>query len=412
MNLLNKVDPEINKIINLEMHRQQMGLELIASENYCSQAVMEAQGSCLTNKYAEGYPQKRYYGGCEFVDLAEQLAIDRIKKIFNVAYANVQPHSGSGANMAVYFAALKPGDTVLGMSLNEGGHLTHGSPVNFSGKLFNFQSYGLNPETETIDYEQMLKLAKQHKPKMIVGGASAYPRLIDFQKMKKIADEVGALFMVDMAHIAGLVAAGIHPSPIEIADFVTSTTHKTLRGPRGGIILSNQLEKWGKILNSNIFPGIQGGPLEHVIAAKAVCFKEALADDFKTYQQQVVLNAQSFAKTLLAEGIQLVSGGTDNHLVLIKTDSVNMSGKDAETLLSKVHMTCNKNMIPNDSRSPFVTSGIRIGTPALTTRGMKETEMQKIAGWMIETLKNPENEKLHKEIATQVEKLCQQFPIY
>jgi glycine hydroxymethyltransferase len=404
------MDPEIQKIIDLERTRQEEGIELIASENYCSQAVMEAQGSVLTNKYAEGYPGKRYYGGCVHVDSAEQLAIDRIKKIFGAEYANVQPHSGSQANMAVYFAALKPGDTVLGMSLDEGGHLTHGSPVNFSGKLFNFVSYGLDPETETIDYEQIQKLATEHKPKMIVAGASAYPRTIDFKRFREIADSVGALFMVDMAHIAGLIAAGLHPNPVGVADFVTSTTHKTLRGPRGGIILAN--EEWGKKLNSNIFPGIQGGPLEHVIASKAVAFKEALEPEFKTYQERVIKNAQTLASELQNNGIDVVSGGTDNHLILVKTDSVNMSGKDAEALLESVHITCNKNMVPRDTRSPFVTSGIRLGTPALTTRGFNEDHMKTLAGWIIDVLKNPEDEAIKNRVKDEVVKLCRDFPVY
>ncbi len=408
--MLKDIDPQIQEIINKEQQRQEEGLELIASENYCSQAVMEAQGSCLTNKYAEGYPGKRYYGGCEFVDQSEALAIERLKKLFGAEYANVQPHSGSQANMAVYFAVLKPGDTVLGMDLSEGGHLTHGSPVNFSGKLFNFVSYGLNHETELIDYDKMEELAKEHKPKLIVGGASAYSRTIDFKRMKEIADSVGALFMVDMAHIAGLVAAGLHPSPVGLADFVTSTTHKTLRGPRGGIILAT--EEWGKKINSNIFPGIQGGPLEHVIAAKAVAFHEALHPDFKDYQTQVVKNAQALAAELENQGIEIVSGGTDNHLVMLKTDSVNMSGKDAEALLEKVHITTNKNMIPGDKRSPFVTSGIRLGTPALTTRGFKEEHMKLLATWMVKTLKNPEDESLHAQVKEEIIALCKEYPVY
>ncbi|MEX0799088.1 MAG: serine hydroxymethyltransferase [Bacteriovoracaceae bacterium] len=396
MSFLESTDPEILGFINQEQKRQEEGLELIASENYCSQAVMEAQGSCLTNKYAEGYPGKRYYGGCEFVDKAEALAIERAKKLFGAEYANVQPHSGSQANMAAYFAALNPGDTVLGMDLSEGGHLTHGSPVNFSGKLFKFVSYGLDHNSELIDYDKMAKLAKENNPKMIVGGASAYPRKIDFAKMKEIADSVGALFMVDMAHIAGLIAAGLHDSPVGLADLVTSTTHKTLRGPRGGLILSN--EKWGKKLNSNIFPGIQGGPLEHVIAAKAVAFHEALHPKFKDYQAQVVKNAQALGEHLLGHGIELVSGGTDNHLLLIKTDSVNMSGKDAEKLLESVGVTANKNMVPQDKRSPFVTSGLRIGTPALTTRGLNESHMKSLADWMAGALKNPEDNGIHDKI--------------
>lgn len=412
MSFLKETDKEIFDNVIREMSRQETGLELIASENYCSQAVMEAQGTCLTNKYAEGYPGKRYYGGCEHVDTVEQLAIDRVKKVFNSKYANVQPHSGSGANMAVYFAALKPGDTVLGMDLSEGGHLTHGSPVNFSGKLFNFKSYGLNEKTETIDYDQMAKLAIEHKPKMLVAGASAYPRTIDFNKMKEIADSVGAYLMVDMAHIAGLVAAGLHPSPMEVADFVTSTTHKTLRGPRGGLILTNKDEEWGKKLNSNIFPGIQGGPLEHVIAAKAVSFLEALQPEFKTYQANVIKNAQALAAELMSLGMDIVSGGTDNHLLLCKTDSVSLSGKDAEHLLESVHITCNKNMIPKDSRSPFVTSGIRIGTPAMTTRGLGADHMKLVAKWMMDALKNPEDTNLHQTIRNEVEAICKDFPVY
>lgn len=410
MNFLEQTDPEILKVINQEKNRQEEGLELIASENYCSQAVMQAQGSCLTNKYAEGYPGKRYYGGCEFVDLAENLAIERLKKVFGAEYVNVQPHSGSGANMAVYMACLQPGDTVLGMDLSEGGHLTHGSPVNFSGKLYNFVNYGLDHETELLDYDRMEELAKTHKPKLIIAGASAYPRIIDFERIRLIADKNNALMLVDMAHIAGLVAAGVHPSPVGIADFVTSTTHKTLRGPRGGIIISNN--EWGKKINSNIFPGIQGGPLEHVIAAKAVAFHEALQPEFKTYQEQVVKNAKALASALKEHGIEIVSGGTDNHLVLIKTDSVNMSGKDAEALLESVHITTNKNMVPKDTRSPFVTSGIRIGTPAITTRGLKEDHMQQIAGWMAQTLKNPEDKSIHEKVRKEIISLCHDYPVY
>lgn len=406
--MLETHDPEISALIKSEQIRQEEGLELIASENYCSKEVMFAQGSCLTNKYAEGYPQKRYYGGCEFVDGVEQLAIDRLKKIFGAKFANVQPHSGSQANMAVYFACLRPGDTVLGMDLSEGGHLTHGSPVNFSGKLFKFVSYGLNPETEELDYDKMAKLALEHKPKLIVGGASAYAKIIDFQKMKEIADSVGALFMVDMAHIAGLVAAGVHPSPVGIADFVTSTTHKTLRGPRGGIILCNT-EEWNKKINSNIFPGIQGGPLEHVIAAKAVAFKEALSPEFKSYQEQVVKNCKKLGDELQKLGIDLVSGGSENHLLLLKTDSVNLSGKEAEAVLESIHITCNKNMIPKDSRSPFVTSGIRIGTPAITTRGLKEEHMTLLAKWIFTGLTDPSQ---HQRIRQEVKNLCKDFPVY
>ena len=406
--MLKNIDSEIFDLINLEQKRQEEGLELIASENYCSQAVMEAQGSCLTNKYAEGYPKKRYYGGCEFVDSVEQLAIDRLKKIFNVSFANVQPHSGSQANMAVYLACLEVGDTVLGMDLAEGGHLTHGGPVNFSGKLFNFVSYGLHPETEEIDYDAMAKLASEHKPKLIVAGASAYAKTIDFKKIKEIADSVDALLMVDMAHIAGLVAVGAHPSPVPYADFVTSTTHKTLRGPRGGIILTNS-EDWAKKINSRIFPGIQGGPLEHVIAAKAVAFKEALEPSFKTYQEQVVKNAKALAQGLMDQGIDLVSNGTDNHLVLLKTDSVNLSGKEAEAILESVHITCNKNMIPKDSRSPFVTSGVRLGTPAITTRGLNEGHMKQLATWIHTALTN---ESQRENVRSEVLSLCEKYPVY
>ncbi len=406
------MDPEIYKLVGLERKRQEEGLELIASENYASAAVMEAQGTVLTNKYAEGYPGKRYYGGCEFVDSAEDLARERVKKLFNCSYANVQPHSGSQANMATYFAALKPGDTVLGMDLSEGGHLTHGSPVNFSGKLYNIVSYGLNSNTEMLDYDLIKDLAKKHNPKMIIAGASAYPRAIDFKKFREIADLVGAYLMVDMAHIAGLIAAGVHESPLPHAHFVTSTTHKTLRGPRGGIILTNLEEEWGKKLNSNIFPGIQGGPLEHVIASKAVAFKEALEPEFKTYQQQVVTNAKVLGETLQSEGIDLVSGGTDNHLLLCKTDSVNLSGKDAEHILEEVGITCNKNMVPKDTRSPFVTSGIRLGTPAMTTRGLNESHMKLVGQWISKSLKNSTNDSIKKEIRSKVLELCKEFPVY
>ncbi|MFT6631416.1 MAG: glycine hydroxymethyltransferase [Bacteriovoracaceae bacterium] len=406
--MLKDIDPQIHELINLEKNRQEEGLELIASENYCSKAVMEAQGSCLTNKYAEGYPKKRYYGGCEFVDGVEQIAIDRVREIFNAKFANVQPHSGSQANMAVYLACLEVGDTVLGMDLSEGGHLTHGSPVNFSGKLYNFVSYGLNAKTEEIDYEAMAKLAKEHKPKLIVGGASAYAKIIDFKKMKEIADSVDALLMIDMAHIAGLIAADVHPSPMKYADFVTSTTHKTLRGPRGGIILTNS-EDWAKKINSKIFPGIQGGPLEHVIAGKAVSFGEALKPEFKVYQKQVVKNAKALAKGLMDNGINLVSNGTDNHLVLVKTDSVNLSGKEAEAILESVNITCNKNMIPKDTRSPFVTSGVRLGTPAITTRGLKEEHMKLVADWIHLALTD---ESKHEQIKNEVIELCKNFPVY
>ncbi len=406
-----EVDPEVAQFIQKEQNRQELGLELIASENYCSQAVMEAQGSCLTNKYAEGYPNKRYYNGCEFVDEIETLAIERVKKIFNAGFANVQPHSGSQANMAVYMAMLNHGDTFLGMDLAQGGHLTHGSPVNFSGKLYKAIHYGLDPKTEMIDYNQLEEIAKKERPRMIIAGASAYPRIIDFEKFSAIAKSIDAVLMVDMAHIAGLVAAGLHPSPMEYADVVTSTTHKTLRGPRGGLILTNR-EDLAKKLNSLIFPGIQGGPLEHVIAGKAVAFKEALMPEFKTYQSQVIKNSKMLASTLMEHGIELVSGGTDNHLVLVKTDSVNMSGKEAGEILERVDITCNKNMVPNDKRSPFVTSGIRLGTPAVTSRGFKETETKFMAELIVKALKNSQDEKILKEVKQSVHDLCVKFPVY
>ncbi len=405
------MDPKIAELIDLESKRQEEGLELIASENYVSSAVIQAQGSVLTNKYAEGYPKKRYYGGCEFVDTVEQLAIDRLKEIFGAKFANVQPHSGSQANMAVYFSVLEPGDTVMGMDLSQGGHLTHGSPVNFSGKLFNIISYGLDPKTEEIDYDQLLEIAKKEKPKMIVAGASAYSRTINFEKFREIADEVGAYLMVDMAHIAGLVAAGVHPSPIEHAHFVTSTTHKTLRGPRGGIILTND-EELAKKVNFNIFPGIQGGPLEHVIAAKAVAFLEALQPEYKTYQEQVVKNAKVLATELEKEGLKIVSGGTDNHLVLVNVDSIGLTGKEAEKILEKAHITCNKNMIPGDKKSPFVTSGIRLGTPAITTRGLTEEHMKHVASWIGRVLKNKDNPSEIEKVSREVKALCADYPVY
>jgi len=411
MKNIQQIDPEVFQAILGEEKRQELGLELIASENYCSKAVMEAQGSCLTNKYAEGYPQKRYYNGCEFVDQIETLAIERLKKIFGVTYANVQPHSGSQANMATFMALMNTGDTFLGMDLAQGGHLTHGSPVNFSGKLFKAIHYGLDSKTEMIDYNRVEDIALKERPKVIVAGASAYSRLIDFKAFSEIAKKVGAYLMVDMAHIAGLVAAGVHPSPVGYADVITSTTHKTLRGPRGGIIITNN-EELGKKFNSLIFPGIQGGPLEHVIAAKAVAFKEALSNDFKTYQQQVVKNAKVMAETLTSQGIDLVSGGTDNHLVLVKTDSVQMSGKEAGEVLERVHITCNKNMVPNDSRSPFVTSGIRLGTPAVTTRGFKENEIRLMTQLIVDALKNSKDETKLLEIKNQVNELCLKFPVY
>ncbi len=402
------VDEAVLEIINEEMHRQEYNIELIASENFTSKAVMEAMGSPLTNKYAEGYPHKRYYGGCEVVDKVEDLARERMKKLFGAEHANVQPHSGSQANMGVYFAVLKPGDTVLGMNLSHGGHLTHGSPVNFSGKLFNFVSYGVDKETEQIDYEEVRRLALEHKPKMIVAGASAYPRIIDFKKFREISDEVGAYFMVDMAHIAGLVAAGEHPSPIPYADFVTTTTHKTLRGPRGGAILCK--EKFAKEIDKSIFPGMQGGPLMHVIAAKAVCFEEALQDSFKTYMQQVTKNAKVLAEELNKYNFRLISGGTDNHLILVDLTNKNITGKDAEKLLDSVGITVNKNTIPFETLSPFVTSGIRIGTPAVTTRGFKEEEIKEVARLINEVIENRDKDLSY--VRNQVIELCKKYPLY
>ncbi len=403
-------DPEIAKVVSDETRRQEYNLEFIASENFVSEAVLEAQGSVLTNKYAEGYPGKRYYGGCQVVDIAEQFAIDRAKELFGAEHANVQPHSGSQANMAVYMAVCQPGDTVLGMNLAHGGHLTHGSPVNFSGKLYNIVPYGLNPETGTIDYDEVERLAKEHRPKLIVVGASAYPRAIDFKAFRRIADEVGAVVMVDMAHIAGLVAAGVHDNPVPYAEFVTTTTHKTLRGPRGGMILCT--EEWSKKLNSNIFPGIQGGPLMHVIAAKAVAFKEALSPEFKEYALQVVKNAQALAGALVERGYKLVSGGTDNHLMLVDFTGTEITGKMAEHALEEAGITVNKNAVPFDTRSPFVTSGIRIGTPATTTRGLKEAEMIKVAEWIDRALKNMDNPEELETIRGEVKELCMKFPLY
>lgn len=403
-------DPEVGKAIILEIERQTGKLELIASENFVSAAVRQAQGSVLTHKYAEGYPGKRYYGGCEFVDIAENIAIERARTIFGCEYANVQPHSGSQANMGVYFACLKPGDTILGMNLSHGGHLTHGSPVNFSGRLFNVVFYGVEKETGRIDYEQVAALAREHKPSLIVAGASAYPRTIDFARFRAIADEVGAKLMVDMAHIAGLVAAGYHPSPVQHAHYTTTTTHKTLRGPRGGMILST--EDNGKTLNSQIFPGIQGGPLMHVIAAKAVVFGEALRPAFKEYQKQVVDNAAALAGVLTAAGFDLVSGGTDNHLMLVDLTSKDVTGKDAEIALDKAGITVNKNTVPFETRSPFVTSGVRLGTPALTTRGMKAAEMEKVGGWIVDAIANTTNETRLAEISREVERFARQFPLF
>ena len=407
---LKKNDPQIYTALYQELDRQRHTLEMIASENFTSLEVMATQGSWLTNKYAEGYPGKRYYGGCEYVDIAENLAIDRAKKLFNAEYANVQPHSGSQANFAVYFALLKPGDTILGMNLAHGGHLTHGSPVNVSGSYFNVIPYGVNKNTEIIDYDEMEKLALEHKPKMIIGGASAYPRIIDFAKMKKIADKINAFLMIDMAHIAGLVATELHPNPIEYADVVTSTTHKTLRGPRGGLILAK--EKYAKQLNKAIFPGIQGGPLMHVIAAKAVAFQEALSPEFKTYQTQVIKNAQILANELIKLGFRIVSNGTDNHLLLIDLRNKKITGKLAETTLDEIGITTNKNTIPFDPESPFITSGIRLGTPALTTRGFKETEMKKIAQIISLSLNNINKQDSQNQAKTQVKELCDQFPLY
>ncbi len=407
---LKDFDSEVYEFIGKELNRQRQSIELIASENFVSKAVMEAQGSVLTNKYAEGYPKKRYYGGCNYIDSIEQIAIDRIKDIFKAEYANVQPHSGSQANMAIFYAFLTPGDTVLGMDLSHGGHLTHGSPVNFSGKYFNIIPYGVNKNTETIDYDELRKTALNNKPKMIIAGASAYPRIIDFKKFRDIADEAGCYLMVDMAHIAGLVAADLHPSPIPYADFVTTTTHKTLRGPRGGIILAKA--KYEKELNSAIFPGIQGGPLEHIIAAKAVAFKEAMSEEFKDYQRQVVFNAAALADTLKNNGFELISGGTDNHLMLVDFRKSEMTGKQAEALLDEVGITVNKNKVPFDERSPFVTSGIRIGTPAVTTRGMKEGEMVKIGELISEVLHNLHDESIKDGVKKEVRLLCEKFPLY
>jgi glycine hydroxymethyltransferase len=407
---IRKVDPEIAKAIDQELGRQQDKLEMIASENFTSRAVLEACGTVLTNKYAEGYPGKRYYGGCQFVDVAESLAIERAKKLFGAEHANVQPHSGSQANIAAYLAFMKAGDHVMGLDLSHGGHLTHGSPVNASGILFNFSSYGVKKDTETIDFDALHKAAKEHKPKMIVTGATAYPRLIDFEKFREVCDEVGAVLMVDIAHIAGLVATGLHPSPVPVSEVVTSTTHKTLRGPRAGLILCK--EAYAKQVNKAVFPGTQGGPLEHVIAAKAICFKEAMAPEFKKYQAQIVKNAKALAEGLIGNGLRLVSGGTDNHLVLVDLRSKKITGKVAEKVLDEVGITVNKNTIPFDPEKPFVTSGIRIGTPALTTRAMKEKEMGIIADLIGKILSNVEDEKVKSQVAASVKDLCQQFPLY
>ncbi len=407
---LKKEDKEIYDLMKKELKRQEKGIELIASENFVSRAVMEAMGSHLTNKYAEGYPGKRYYGGCGIVDKVEEIARQRAKELFGAEHVNVQPHSGSQANMAVYFTILKPGDTVLGMDLSNGGHLTHGSPVNFSGKLFNFVSYGVDENTETIDYNNVRELALKHKPKLIVAGASAYSRIIDFKKFREICDEVNAYFMVDMAHIAGLVATGAHPSPVPYADFVTSTTHKTLRGPRGGLILCK--EKYAKAIDKAIFPGIQGGPLMHVIAAKAVALGEALQPEFKVYAEQVIKNAKVLAAELIAKGLTIVSGGTDTHVMLVDVRNTGLTGKEAEHLLDEIGITANKNTIPFDPASPFVTSGVRLGTPALTTRGLKEDDMKEIADIIATVLQNPEDTAKHQDAAKRVAALCEKYPLY
>ena len=408
---LKTVDPEIQKAIDQELSRQREKLEMIASENIVSTAVMQAQGSILTNKYAEGYPGKRYYGGCEYVDIVEQLAIDRAKKLFGAKYANVQPHSGAQANTAVYFALLQPGDTILGMNLTDGGHLTHGSPVNISGKYFKIIPYGVDKETERIDYDELERLAKEHQPKLIVGGASAYSRVIDFERMAQIAKSVGAYLMIDMAHIAGLVAAGLHPSPVPYADVVTTTTHKTLRGPRGGLILCRDAE-FGKQFNKAIFPGIQGGPLMHVVAAKAVAFKEALNDEFKVYQQQVLDNAKALADELVKKGFRIVSGGTDNHLMLVDLRSKNITGKEAQFLLDEIGITANRNTIPFEPLSPFVTSGIRLGTPALTTRGLKEEDIREVADIIADVIENREDSAVIEAAKAKVQAICKKFPLY
>lgn len=411
MSFIQEQDKEIYEVIQNEFNRQNNNIELIASENFVSEAVMEAQGSVLTNKYAEGYPNRRYYGGCEYVDVSETLAIERAKQLFGAEHVNVQPHSGSQANMAVYLVALEHGDTVLGMNLSHGGHLTHGSPVNFSGQFYNFVEYGVDKENEQIDYDEVLRVAKENKPKLIVAGASAYSRAIDFKRFKEIADEVGAKIMVDMAHIAGLVAVGLHQNPVEYADFVTTTTHKTLRGPRGGMILCK--EEYKKQIDKKIFPGIQGGPLEHVIAGKAVAFGEALQDDFKTYQQQVVNNAKTLADTLTKEGYRVVSGGTDNHLVSLDVKgSVGITGKVAEETLDAVGITCNKNTIPFDQEKPFVTSGVRLGTPAATTRGFDEAAFEEVAKIISLVLRNPEDKKALDEGKERVKALTTKHPLY
>ncbi|HAV39951.1 MAG TPA: serine hydroxymethyltransferase [Aquificaceae bacterium] len=410
MRYLKETDPEIYQAVVQEYNRQFYHLELIASENFTSLAVMEAQGSVLTNKYAEGLPGKRYYGGCEFVDIAESLAIERVKKIYGAEHANVQPHSGSQANMAVYMAFLKPGDVILGMDLAQGGHLSHGAKVNFSGKVYQVYYYGLNPETELIDYDQVWKLAKEHKPKMIVAGASAYPRIIDWERFAQIAEDVGAYLMVDMAHYAGLIAGGVYPNPVPYAHFVTSTTHKTLRGPRGGFILCRA--EFAKDIDKSVFPGIQGGPLMHVIAAKAVAFKEAMTEEFKNYARQVVINAQAMAEEFLKLGFKVVAGGTDSHIVLLDLRNKGITGKEAEEALGRANITVNKNAVPFDPLPPTKTSGIRIGTPAMTTRGMKEDEMRSIARLIAKVIDNIKDEKVIEDVRKEVIELCQQFPLY
>ena len=408
-------DPDIWQSIQNEGRRQEEHIELIASENYTSPLVMLAQGTKLTNKYAEGYPSKRYYGGCEYVDIAEALAVERAKALFNADYANVQPHSGSQANNAVYAALCNPGDTILGMSLADGGHLTHGAKVNFSGKIYNAVQYGLNPDTGEVDYEDIASLAREHKPKMVVAGFSAYSQVLDWQKFRDIADEVGAYLLVDMAHVAGLVATGDYPSPVSIADVTTSTTHKTLRGPRGGIILAKANEEIEKKLNSAVFPGGQGGPLMHVIAAKAVAFKEAMSDEFKSYQKQVVINAKAMANTFIERGIKIVSGGTENHLMLVDLIGKEYTGKDADEALGNANITVNKNAVPNDPRSPFITSGLRVGTPAITTRGFSETDCIELTHWMcdvLESLENGTSESVIEDVKSKVLAICSKYPVY
>jgi len=409
---LAEFDPEIAVAMEAERVRQEEHIELIASENHASPFIMEAQGSVLTNKYAEGYPGKRYYGGCEHVDVIEQLAIDRAKKLYNADYANVQPHSGSQANAAVYMALMEPGDTVLGMSLADGGHLTHGASVSFSGRIYKAVQYGLNAETGEIDYDQVERLAHEHKPKMIMAGFSAYSKIVDWQRFRDIADAVGAWFVVDMAHVSGLIAGGVYPSPVNIADVTTSTTHKTLRGPRGGIILARSNPELEKKLNFAVFPESQGGPLMHVIAAKAICFKEAMSDEFKAYQAQVVANAREMAKGFMARGYDVVSGGTDDHLFLLSLIKQDITGKDADAALGRANITVNKNAVPNDPKSPFVTSGLRIGSPAVTTRGFKEAEVAELTSWMCDVLDNIEDEAVIADVKTKVLELCSRFPVY